>query len=80
MVSPSAFAVFRLIRSETSVACSIGRSDGRVPLMMRSTYEAARRLIAESGLAEEAQLLTRERWVFRILEARRRARRDDGFD
>ena len=37
MVKPSAFAVLRFMLSATSVACSIGSSDGLSPLRIRST-------------------------------------------
>ena len=43
IVSPSAFAVLRLISSSNFVGCSIGRSPGLAPLRIRSTYDAARR-------------------------------------
>jgi hypothetical protein len=43
IVSPSAFAVFRLITNSNLVGCSIGRSPGLAPLRILSTYVAARR-------------------------------------
>ena len=43
MVTPSAFAVLRLITSSNVVGCSIGKSPGFAPLKILSTYEAARR-------------------------------------
>src|SRR5262249_7626645 len=45
-VRPSAFAVFRLITSSNVVGCSIGRSRGRAPLRIQSTYPAARRKLS----------------------------------
>jgi len=42
MVMPSAFAVFRLIRSSNRVGCSIGMSAGFAPLSILSTNTAAR--------------------------------------
>src|SRR5262245_23494720 len=46
MVRPSALAVLRLITSSYLVGCSIGRSPGLAPLIMRSTYPAACRAIS----------------------------------
>ena len=43
MVTPSAFAVLRFIRSSNVVGSSIGKSPGFAPLKILSTYEAARR-------------------------------------
>ena len=43
IVSPRAFAVFRLITSSNWVGCSTGRSPGLAPLRILSTYTAARR-------------------------------------
>ena len=43
IVSPSAFAVLRLITSSNLVGCWTGNSPGFAPLRMRSTYDAARR-------------------------------------
>src|SRR5216683_6147966 len=43
IVSPSAFAVFRLMTNLNSVGCSIGSSPGLAPLRILSTYVAARR-------------------------------------
>ena len=49
-VSPSAFAVLRLMTSSYFVGACTGRSAGFSPLRMRSTYEAERRtLSAVSG-------------------------------
>ena len=45
IVSPSAFAVLRLITSSNLVGCSTGKSAGLAPLAMRSTYSAARRIV-----------------------------------
>jgi hypothetical protein len=43
IVSPSAFAAFRLITSSNLVGCSTGRSLGWAPSRIRWTYLAARR-------------------------------------
>src|SRR5262245_18089429 len=43
IVSPSAFAVLRLMTSANLVGCSTGRSAGLAPLRMRSTYVVERR-------------------------------------
>ena len=43
MVSPSAFAVLRLMTSSNLVGCSTGKSAGLAPLRILSTYVAARR-------------------------------------
>ena len=42
IVSPSAFAVFRLITSSNFVGCSTGRSAGLAPFRILSTYTAER--------------------------------------
>ena len=41
IVSPSAFAVFRLMTSSNLLGCSTGRSPGLAPFRILSTYEAA---------------------------------------
>src|SRR5262249_53735071 len=46
MVSPSAFAVFRLMTSSNLVGRSTGRSAGLAPLRILSTYVAARRKLS----------------------------------
>ena len=46
IVSPRAFAVFRLITSSNFVGCSNGRSPGLAPLRIRSTWTAACRYIS----------------------------------
>ena len=43
MVSPSAFAVLRLINNSYFVGCSTGKSAGLAPLRILSTKDAARR-------------------------------------
>src|SRR5882762_1631152 len=43
IVSPSAFAVLRLMTSSNLVGCSIGRSPGLAPFRILTTYFAARR-------------------------------------
>ena len=43
ILSPSAFAVLRLITSSNLAGCSTGRSPGLAPLTILSTYTAARR-------------------------------------
>ena len=42
IVSPSAFAVFRLMTKSIFVGCSTGRSAGLAPLRIRSMYFPAR--------------------------------------
>jgi hypothetical protein len=42
MARPSALAVLRLITSSNFVGCSMGKSPGRAPRRMRSTYRAMR--------------------------------------
>src|SRR5438067_1070108 len=48
MVSPSSWAVFRLITKSNVVGRSTGRSAGLAPLRILSTWEAARRYISGS--------------------------------
>ena len=43
IVSPSAFAVWRLMTNSNFVGCSTGRSAGLAPFRIRSTYTAPRR-------------------------------------
>src|SRR5262249_22171788 len=48
-VSPSAFAVFRLMTNSNLVGACTGRSPAFSPLRMRSAYEAARRKLSDKS-------------------------------
>src|SRR5262249_7292861 len=48
-VRPSALAVLRLTVSSNFVGCSIGRSAGRIPCKIRSTYQAPRLNSSDRG-------------------------------
>ena len=77
-VSPSAFAVFRLMTSSNFVGCSTGRSAGLAPLRILSTYVAARRHSSaelSSLQGEHAARAPFDRGLERLVDVLRPARR-----